>query len=105
MVLDLLCVNNIKETNNINIFYQLGPLDDFSSSFLDQLFSSGIAFEDLTGRNSPKYGKNFFLKVGPNRSLLIFYNPFYRTYKYTMTQINFLPPPGFEPGSLGTVSR
>ena len=27
------------------------------------------------------------------------------TLKYTMTQINFLPPPDIEPGSLGTVSR
>ena len=33
-----------------------------------------------------------------------YYDPFYRTYKYTMTQIIFLPPPGFEPGSLGTVT-
>ena len=29
---------------------------------------------------------------------------FYRTYKYTMTQINVPPSLGFEPGSLGTVS-
>ena len=43
----------------------------------------------------------FYLSV----HAFVYSNPFYRTYKYTMTQINFLPLPGFEPGSLGTVSR
>ena len=52
-----------------------------------------------------KVSQNFFFKVGPNQSSFIYYNPFYRTYKYTMTQINFLPPPGFEPRSLGNASR
>ena len=31
---------------------------------------------------------SFFLKVGPNRSSFIYYDPFYRTYKYTNTQIS-----------------
>ena len=51
---------------------------------------------ELCGRAA----EQFFLKIGPIRSSFIYYDPFYRTYKYTMTQINFLPPPGFEPGSL-----
>ena len=66
-----------------------------------------------------------FLKVGPNWDIAktanisktvtvapmqanvevcFYYDSFYRTYKYTMTHINFLPPPGFEPRSLDTVS-
>ena len=44
----------------------------------------------------------FFLKIGSNRSS--FYLLRLLT-EHINTQLNFHPPPGFEPGSLGTVSR
>ena len=37
-----------------------------------------------------------FLKAGPNQSSFIYYNSFT---EHINTQINFNPPPGFEPGS------
>ena len=89
--------------------------DYFNMSIIFSVFLSGSKLQtlilyrfDLIFNSSSYYLKHFidtFFKVGPNRSSFIYYDPFYRTYKYTMTQINFLPPPGFEPGSLGTVSR
>ena len=56
------------------------------------LNDQGNKGEDLTGGY---YDGTFFLKVGPNWSSFIYYDPFYRTYKYTMTQINFFPSPSF----------
>ena len=35
------------------------------------------------------------LKVGSNRTSFTYYDPFYRTYKYTMTEINFSSSTGF----------
>ena len=38
-----------------------------------------------------------FFKIGPNRSSFIYYDPYT---EHINTQINFHPPPGFEPGPL-----
>ena len=46
-----------------------------------------------------------FFYVVPNRSSFIFYDPFTEHKNPKNTLINSHPPPGFEPGSFGIVSR
>ena len=48
------------------------------------------------------WGIERFFKGWPELELFYFYDPFT---EHINTQINFHPPPGFKPGSLGTISR